>query len=129
MRESEGISFENCSSSSGEKYHCICYPLVDLLYPGCFDKEGISDSEHQALVSWELLMNLPQQSHQAKKEIMLAAMIPGKLEDPSHEQTRGHKRMEEMKSDDLATNDSTHKKMKAVSCIHNCSSYLHGTLK
>lgn len=30
-------------------------------------------------------MNLPQQSHQAKKEIMLAAMIPGKLEDPSHE--------------------------------------------
>lgn len=42
------------------KEHCICYPLVNLLYPGYFDTEDISDSEHQALVSKELLMNLLQ---------------------------------------------------------------------
>ena len=53
------MSFEKHNSSLGKK-HCICYPLVDLLYPGCFDKEDISDSEHQALVSKKLLMNLPQ---------------------------------------------------------------------
>lgn len=29
-----------------KKNHCICYPLVDLLNPGCFHKEDILDSEH-----------------------------------------------------------------------------------
>lgn len=66
----------------GEKNHCICYPLVYLLSPGCDDKEDISDSEHQALVSRELLINLPQPEASSYKEGTLAAVISGKAQIP-----------------------------------------------
>lgn len=68
----------------GGKNHCICYPLADLLSPGCDDKEDISDSERQALVSRELLINLPQPQASSYKEGTLAAVIPRKLKVPSH---------------------------------------------
>ena len=41
---------------------------------------------------------------------MLAAMIVGKLKDLSHGEAQGHRRMEKIKSDDGAINDSTQKK-------------------